>query len=35
LLTLPKSNQKKQVSAEVQRLHNHFRQIVETVNGQL
>lgn len=35
LLTLPKSNQKKQVSADQQWLHNHFRQIVETVNGQL
>lgn len=35
LVTLPKSNQKKQVSAEQQWLHNHFRQIVETVNGQL
>jgi hypothetical protein len=35
LRTLPKSNQKKQVSVQEQRLHNHFRQIVETVNGQL
>jgi hypothetical protein len=35
LVTLPKSNQKKQVSAAQQWLHNHFRQIVETVNGQL
>ena len=35
LVTLPKSNQKKQVSPTQQWLHNHFRQIVETVNGQL
>jgi hypothetical protein len=35
LLTLPKSHQKKRVSRAQQRLHNHFRQIVETVNGQL
>ena len=35
LVTLPKSNQKKKVSVEQQWLHNHFRQIVETVNGQL
>jgi hypothetical protein len=35
LRTLPKSNQKKQVTARYQHLHNHFRQIVETVNGQL
>lgn len=35
LVTLSKSNQKKQVSSLQQWLHNHFRQIVETVNGQL
>jgi transposase len=35
LVTLPKSNQKKQVSTAQRWLHNHFRQIVETVNGQL
>jgi len=35
LVTLPKSNQKKQVSRQQQRLHNHYRQVVETVNGQL
>ena len=34
LKTLPKLNQI-QVSDEVHLLHNHFRQIVETVNGQL
>jgi len=35
LKILPKSNQKAKVSARLQRLHNHSRQIVETVNGQL
>ena len=35
LLTLPKRNQKAQVSPEVRRLINQVRQIIETVNGQL
>ena len=35
LVTLPKSNQKHKVKRGQQRLHNHFRQVVETVNGQL
>lgn len=35
LLTLPKRNQKQQVSGAVRRLINGVRQIVETVNGQL
>ena len=35
LRTLPKRNQKHQLSAFEQRLHNHFRQIVETDNSQL
>jgi Transposase DDE domain len=35
LLTLPRANQKQQVSPEVRRLFNQVRQIIETVNGQL
>lgn len=35
LHTLPRSNQKRQVSAQHRQLHNHVRQIIETVNGQL
>lgn len=35
LLTLPRANQKHQVSGEVRRLFNQVRQIIETVNGQL
>lgn len=35
LRTLPRANQKQQVSPEFRRLHNQVRQIVETVNGQL
>lgn len=35
LLTLPRSNQKRQVSREIRRLFNQVRQIIETVNGQL
>lgn len=35
LKTLPRSNQKQGVTAQARRFHNHFRQIVETVNGQL
>lgn len=35
LLTLPRRNQKVQLPAEVCRLHNGVRQIIETVNGQL
>lgn len=35
LLTLPRSNQKKTVTPQQQKLHNHFRQIIETVNSQL
>lgn len=35
LLTLPRANQKQQVSSEVRRLLNQVRQIIETVNGQL
>lgn len=35
LLTLPRRNQKKQLSPEVKRLVNAVRQLVETVNGQL
>jgi Transposase DDE domain len=35
LLTLPRRNQKQQVSRAVRRLINGVRQIVETVNGQL
>jgi hypothetical protein len=35
LLTLPRSNQKEQVSEETRRLLNGLRQLIETVNGQL
>jgi len=35
LATLPRANQRVQVSAAVQHLHNALRQIIETVNGQL
>lgn len=35
LLTLPRANQKQQVSASTRRLLNGVRQIIETVNGQL
>ena len=35
LRTIPRSNQKKQVSPAFQHLHNAFRQLIETVNGQL
>jgi Transposase DDE domain len=35
LLTLPRRNQKAQVSREVRRLINQVRQMIETVNGQL
>jgi hypothetical protein len=35
LLTLPRSNQQDQLPAEVRRLINQMRQIIETVNGQL
>ena len=35
LLTLPRSNQKKQVSVPVRKTFNAVRQIIETVNGQL
>jgi len=35
LLTLPRQNQKQQVSAPFRHLFNRVRQIVETVNGQL
>ena len=35
LLTLPRANQKRQVSPDVRRLFNQVRQIIETVNGQL
>lgn len=35
LLTLPRRNQKEQISREAQRLINCLRQLVETVNGQL
>jgi len=35
LLTLPRANQKRQLSPRLRRLHNHARQIIETVNGQL
>ena len=35
ILTLPKVNQKQQVTREVRRLINKVRQIIETVNGQL
>ncbi len=35
LLTIPRSNQKKQISGAYQYLHNAIRQLIETVNGQL
>lgn len=35
VLTLPRANQKRQVSAAYRRLLNQARQIIETVNGQL
>lgn len=35
LHTIPRANQKVQLSPEVCHLHNHVRQIIETVNGQL
>ena len=35
LLTKPRSNQKKQISASARRLYNSVRQIIETVNSQL
>lgn len=35
LLTLPRRNQKRQLSAAVRHLYNRVRQIIETVNGQL
>jgi hypothetical protein len=35
LLTLPRSNQKRQVSQETRKLFNALRQLIETVNGQL
>ncbi len=35
LLTIPRSNEKRFLPQWVQKLHNRFRQIVETVNGQL
>lgn len=35
LLTLPRTNQKQQLSASTRRLINGVRQIIETVNGQL
>ena len=35
LRTLPRRNQKQQLSREVKRLYNSVRQIIETVNGQL
>lgn len=35
LLTLPRANQHEQLPAEVRRLINQVRQIIETVNGQL
>jgi hypothetical protein len=35
LRTLPRSNQKKQVSPAFRHLHNAIRQLIETVNGQL
>ena len=35
LLTKPRNNQKKQISASVRRLYNRVRQIIETVNSQL
>lgn len=35
LRTIPRTNQKQQLSPRLRRLHNQVRQIVETVNGQL
>jgi hypothetical protein len=35
LHTIPRKNQKVQLPPELCRLHNHVRQIIETVNGQL
>lgn len=35
LRTIPRSNQKQQVSGAFQHLHNAIRQLIETVNGQL
>lgn len=35
LRTIPRRNQKKQLSVEYQKVHNTIRQIIETVNGQL
>ena len=35
LLSNPRSNQKKQISASARRLYNRVRQIIETVNSQL
>jgi Transposase DDE domain len=35
LFTLPRANQKHQVSSQVRHLHNHLRQIIETVHAQL
>jgi len=35
LRTIPRSNQKKQVSETLKHLHNAMRQLIETVNGQL
>lgn len=35
LLTLPRRNQRRQMSAELRRVHNAARQVVETVNSQL
>jgi hypothetical protein len=35
LRTLPRANQKRQVSPRLRRQHNQARQIIETVNGQL
>lgn len=35
LLTLPRANQRQQVSAQTRHVHNALRQIVETVNSQL
>jgi hypothetical protein len=35
LRTIPRSNQKQQVSPAFQPLHNAIRQLIETVNGQL
>jgi hypothetical protein len=35
LRTIPRSNQKRQVSDAIRHLHNAIRQLIETVNGQL